>query len=567
MSNLIKKFNVTINGDSATYEVGADAKNVQFSDEATSPFTNETVEDNVPVGIVEKAENRIYGNAYIKNNDWDDIEGAPEDFGPIDDIQIDRRTEGARALTISYGFNSLAKGHHSTAIGFDCEAAGWASHAEGWKATTAQGTNYSHAEGAKTEANHNAAHAEGDAAKAYGYGSHAEGRGTYVYGVGSHAEGMASNIGYADKVAWQNSNALHGFNMTSDGSNNDVDVELTYPKQIINGQLSHAEGLDNTIYGACCHAEGMYNTIHKTYASTAMGEENNIYSSASVAMGYKNTLNAGSNNSLILGNNNVNPGYPNSLFLGQYCGIETGGGQAPALVIGSGDATTPSNLMTIRHPQTGVASPTNRGDLWGEHLNAHFGSISGAIDSFNEEVIENGSYVNPSGGSPYSLGMWFQATASSSEAHDVYSKKAKLFFNWIKSTGVLIVSFQPCHVEGYSFVNNANPAGKTLYFKGVVGMTGQGAHGPIYISDEMDSNLVNFIKNDLYYGVNTATCISPPSKKYDTADVSWCRLNIVNLINKKNTEDSILISCNREISATYHPVFTFVFYGKPYPKQ
>ena len=163
--------------------------------------------------------------------------------------------------------------------------------------------------------------------------------------------------------------------------------------------------------------------------------------------------------------------------------------------------------------------------------------------------------------------MWFQATASSSGAHDVYSKKAKLFFNWIKSTGVLIVSFQPCHVKGYSFVNNADPAGKTLYFKGIVDMTGPGAHGPVYISDKIDSNLVNFIKNDLYYGVNTAACISPPSNKYDTADVSWCRLNIVNLINKKNTEDSILISCNREISATYNPVFTFVFYGKPYPKQ
>ena len=381
MSNLIKKFNVTINGgNTATYEVGADAKNVQFSDKATSPFKKEFVENNnqnidVPKEIVSKAENRIYGNAYIKNNDWDDIPGTPG-FGPVDDIQTDRTNEGAGALTITYGFNSLAKGHHSTAIGFDCEANGWASHAEGWKATTAQGTNYSHAEGAKTEANHNAAHAEGDAAKAYGYGSHAEGRGTYVYGVGSHVEGMASNIGFADKVAWQNNNVLHGFDMTNDASNNDVDVELTYPKQVINGQLSHAEGLDNTIYGACCHAEGMYNTIHSVYASTAMGEANSIYSSASVAMGYKNTLNSGSNNSLILGNNNVNPGYPNALFLGQYCKMGAAEGPAPALVIGSGDKNTPSNLMTIRHPQAGIANPTNRGDLWGEHLNAHFGTVS-----------------------------------------------------------------------------------------------------------------------------------------------------------------------------------------------
>lgn len=388
MSNLIKKFNVTINGgNTATYEVGADAKNVQFSDEATSPFTNETVEDNVPVGIVEKAENRIYGNAYIKNNDTN-IEGRPEDFGPVDDIQTDRTNEGAGALTITYGFNSLAKGHHSTAIGFDCEAAGWASHAEGWKTATAQNTNYSHAEGAKTEANHNAAHAEGDAAKAYGYGSHAEGRGTYVYGVGSHAEGMASNIGYADKVAWQNSNVLHGFDMTNDASNNDVDVELKNPKQIKNGQLSHAEGLDNTIYGACCHAEGMYNTIHSVYASTAMGEANSIYSSASVAMGYKNTLNSGSNNSLILGNNNVNPGYPNALFLGQYCSMGSAEGEAPALVIGSGDENTPSNLMTIRHPQTGVASPTNRGNIWGSHINAHFGQVSGSFCYKNGDVTQ-----------------------------------------------------------------------------------------------------------------------------------------------------------------------------------
>ena len=378
MSNLIKKFNVTINGDSETYEVGADAKNVQFSDEATSPFTNETVEDNVPVGIVEKAENRIYGNAYIKHNNID-IEGRPDDFGPTDDIQEDRTSiEGAGAMSITYGFNSLARGHHSTAIGFDCEAKGWASHAEGWKTTTGQGTNYSHAEGAKTEANHNAAHAEGDAAKAYGYGSHAEGRGTYVYGVGSHVEGMASNIGFADKIAYQNSNELHHYTYdeTSEQnkSNNDVDVELSNPKQIINGQLSHAEGLDHTIYGSCCHAEGIGNTINSVYASTAMGEGNQINSNASVAMGYNNTLKAGSNNSLILGNHNDNPGYPNALFLGQYCGVGTGEAQAPALVIGSGDETTASNLMTITHPQTGVASSNNRGDLWGESLNAHFGN-------------------------------------------------------------------------------------------------------------------------------------------------------------------------------------------------
>ena len=381
MSNLIKKFNVTINGgNTTTYEVGADAKNVQFSDEATSPFTQEFVENNdqnidVPKEIISKAENRIYGNAYIKNNNTN-IEGRPDDFGPVDDIQTDRTNEGAGALTITYGFNSLAKGHHSTAIGFDCEAAGWASHAEGWKTATAQSTNYSHAEGAKTEANHNAAHAEGDAAKAYGYGSHAEGRGTYVYGVGSHVEGMASNIGHADKVAWQDSNTLHGFDMTNDANNNDVDVELKNPKQIKNGQLSHAEGLDNTVYGSCCHAEGMYNTIGSVYGSTVMGESNTVNANTSLVIGYQNSINDGGANSLVLGQNNTNPGYPNCLFLGQYSDFGIGATLPPALVIGSGNEDKVSNLMTIRHPQTGAASQTNKGVLYGQNLDAYFNTVT-----------------------------------------------------------------------------------------------------------------------------------------------------------------------------------------------
>lgn len=397
----IKEFNVKIGEDSELFSIGADATNIVFSNEATDPYKNEELENSIPSGMGTKASNIIYGNAYIRNTRRTYVDGVPtisiEEYNdakgqaqatlaePVpSDVTPAHDEANAGAFSISYGIGSIAIGHNSSAIGFDCEARGWASHAEGWKSKTGDMSNYSHAEGANTNALHNIAHAEGDATNAEGYGSHSEGRGTWAQGVASHAEGVGAKV-LASPVVRENTNAIY-----QAGENiNDVSAELSNEnfKSRINGQGSHAEGFETTVKGAFCHGGGILNKIEPVYGSLVYGEQNTMVANNAFMIGSNNQVSNGADNSIVLGKGNTNPGYPNAIFLGHYSDMGANVAYKPALVIGSGtDKDHRSNLITIRHPKEGQASPKNRGEFWANHVDAHFGSLS-LIDDWREYEV------------------------------------------------------------------------------------------------------------------------------------------------------------------------------------
>lgn len=388
----IKKFNVKINDStSESFDVGANATNIDFSNNAPAPFNNNTLEkvnsdaeNAVPEEINSKASNKIYDGAHIRNVSPDNVDQASANAalnGHQDYTNRDETNQGSGAFTISYGIGCLARGHNSTAIGFDCEANGWASFAEGWKSKTGDMSNYAHAEGARTEANHNAAHAEGDATHAEGYGSHAEGRGTFAQGVASHAEGSGNKVEAVSGIAREGSNTIHGSEIADD-----IDIELGNKEKgiaedafktnrsYINGQGSHVEGTKNTVQGAYCHAEGMSNRIESVYGSTVMGELNVVKGDCCLAIGYNNTIDGGQNN-VVLGSFNTLPSCSDCLVIGKCAQLGADNSSTAAFIIGGGTEGANSNLLTVYRPASGYASETNKGTLDGKNITARFGNI------------------------------------------------------------------------------------------------------------------------------------------------------------------------------------------------
>lgn len=381
----IKKFNVKIQGQSdQTFNVGANATNVYFSDNAISPFENKPVEGEVSNALSNKAQNNIYGNAYIRNNAPNKIDGIADNSASCGKDYTSKDGWGSGGFSISYGLGSIATGHNASAIGFDCEALGWASHAEGWK-TNSMG-NYSHAEGAYTIAGHNIAHVEGDATQATGHASHAEGMGGRqpeskantgggAQGIGSHTEGIGNSI-----------YAVNGITRNNDT----MKRELDNPFGTKNGQGSHAEGISNVINGGvACHAEGTENTINQVYASSVAGRHNTVSRDYCLIAGAYNTVE--SESSFAFGSNlHIPEGYKDCMFIGRYSNISSGG-KPPALIIGAGDANTKSNLITAYYPSSGAASQTNKGELWAQNVDAHFSTLHvDSIDNASNKWIHVG---------------------------------------------------------------------------------------------------------------------------------------------------------------------------------
>ncbi len=384
----IKKINVKIKRDDTTtfvdeFDLGSKAENVDFSAKATDPFANQLLENSVPNALANAANSVIYAKPYIRNNDPNKIVDYINNQHGNDTV-LESTTMykdlSSGGFSISYGQGSLATGYNSQAFGFDCLANGWASHAEGKSTvagsdlTAAQGfaANYAHAEGGGTRAIHDMAHAEGDGTKASGYASHTEGDGTKVFSLYGHAEGVGNTVGDEQKIIHDGTNIVYGNDTT-----NDIKLEKDAEtwKSYINGQGSHAEGRDNTIFGAYCHAHGVHNTINKVYGATAIGEDNTIDANRGVTLGFNNKVQ--SENAVALGSYNTIPaGHSDCVMIGTHAGLGENESTSCVLAVGGGDKDNYANLMTIRKPASGIASQSNRGSIWGEHIDAHFSSVT-----------------------------------------------------------------------------------------------------------------------------------------------------------------------------------------------
>lgn len=372
----IKKINVKIKDVAQTqeFDLGSKAQHVIFSDSAVEPFKEQPVEDSVSNALNNAANIIIYAKPYIRNNDPDRIVDYINQQHGSDAIKTS--ISGYKGIpsggfSISYGQGSVASGYNSQAFGFDCVANGWASHAEGYQTkagsliTQAENfsANYAHAEGGCSAAINDMAHAEGDATNASGHTSHTEGSGTKVFGLCSHAEGQGNTVGDDMKIVRDQSKAIYNTEKLDIQLEKDEETFRSY----INGQFSHAEGLNNTIFGAASHAEGVNNRIDAVYAASAMGEDNIVQGNRSVVMGKSNIVPSGTTD---------------ALFMGRYSskGIEQDRdiNYSPSLVIGAGtssDTSQQSNLMEVRYPATGMASNENLGILRARYLACDLGPI------------------------------------------------------------------------------------------------------------------------------------------------------------------------------------------------
>ena len=280
----VKGTNASGNITATMYDVGADAKNVFYTQKNNSQvnlqdkiklfddclhINNQTGQATGHYSHVEGNKNSARGWAahaegWSSNNAFDYIDIANDSTVSLEEIQS---KWSKNKFSVAYGNGSHCEGHDTIAYGTEShaegtatQATGGASHSEGYN--TQAKNSYSHAEGNGTVASGLSAHAEGNYTTASSQSSHAEGKDTVASGSESHAEGQGAQATGIISHAEGHNTVASGIASHAEGK----DTQAT-------GDYSHAEGNGTIAAGRYSHAEGC-GTIASTDYQHVQGKYN-----------------------------------------------------------------------------------------------------------------------------------------------------------------------------------------------------------------------------------------------------------------------------------------------------